>query len=123
MSRRPSLCVPITLAGLMICLLRVVTNGQDAPGRVELPGTRVSLVPPPGFTLNDQIQGFADPNGATIVVVAFDQPFVETSADMKQARRADMTVLAARPSKLENGRLATWAHLRQTYREEILIKW
>ena len=88
-----------------------------------MPGTRVSLVPPSGFTLNEQIQGFADPNGATIVVVALDQPFVEMSADMKQAKRADMTILAARPTKLENGRLATWAHIRQAYGGETFFKW
>ena len=115
MSRPPYPCVPTTLAWLIICLLPIVTNGQSAPGRVEMPGTRVSLVPPPGFTLNDQIQALPGSDGITIVVGALDQPFVETSADMKQAKRADMTILAARPARLENGRLATRAHIGKDY--------
>lgn len=113
----------VTLAGLMICLVPVVAIAQDASGRVEVAGTRVSFVPPPEFKMNSQIQGFSGPNGATIVVIEMDLPFQEASADMKQAKRDDMTILAARPTKLENGRLATWAHVRQTYRGQVFSKW
>lgn len=123
MSSGTSLCLHVTLAGLMICLVPVVANAQDATGRVEVTGTRVSFVPPPEFKVNSQMQGFVGPNGATIVVIELEQPFAEMSAGLKQAKRDDMTILAARPTKLENGRLATWAHVRQTFRGEVFSKW
>jgi hypothetical protein len=120
---RMSLCFYVTLAGLMICLVPVVTNAQDAPGRVEVTGTRVSLVPPPEFKLNSQLPGFVGPDGATIFVGELEQPFAEMSAGLKQVKRDDMTILAARPTKLENGRLATWAHTRQTLGGAVFFKW
>lgn len=123
MTSRTSLCLFMSLAGLVSCLVPVVSNAQDAAGRVEVAGTRVSFVPPPGFKVSSQIQGFVGPNGATIVVIELDQPFAEMSADMKRAKRVDMIILDAKPAKLENGRPATWAHLRQTYRGEALSKW
>jgi hypothetical protein len=123
MSSRRARCLQAILAGLVSCLVPVEAAAQVATGRVEVTGTGVSLVPPPEFKANSQTQGFVGPNNATIVVIELEQPFAEMSAGLKQAKRDDMAILAARPTKLENGRLATWAHIRQTYRGEVFSKW
>lgn len=62
------------LAGALGVMLIALSSVHAEPVRV--PGTRLSLEPPPGFVPGTQFQGFMLPDvGATIVVQEIPQPF------------------------------------------------
>ena len=66
-----------TVALVLPWLISFSAAAQDSALRVEVTGTRVSMVPPSAFEVADRFPGFVGPNGASIQVTEIAGPFKE----------------------------------------------
>lgn len=120
-------CGGRAVALLLPCLISFSAAAQDSSRRVEVTGTRVSLVPPSDFEVADRFPGFVGPNGASIQVTEIAGPFKEVTAgfsDPEQVKKQGMTIVAPpQPITLADGTPALWLRFRQDYRGERYLKW
>jgi hypothetical protein len=72
-------CGRCIVALLLPCFLSVTAAAQDSVRRIDVIGTRVSLVPPSDFEVADRFSGFVGPNGASIQVTEIAGPFKEVT--------------------------------------------
>ena len=118
--------MPRLLTLIALLLVPCPVLAQDVPTRVEVTGTRVSLIPPAEFHSADRFPGFAGPNGSSIQVTEMAGPFKEIAAGFSNpelAKKQGMTVLTSQPIALDDGTGAIWIHLRQDYRGDRFLKW
>jgi hypothetical protein len=112
---------------ILLACLSGVAKAQNSTPRIDVTGTRVSLVPPADFELADRFPGFVGPNGASIQVTEIAGPFKEVSggfSDPELASKQGMTIVAPPQSiTLADGTPALWIHFRQDYRGEAYLKW
>jgi hypothetical protein len=116
-----------TVALVLPWLISFSAAAQDGARRVEVTGTRVSMVPPSAFEVADRFPGFVGPNGASIHVTEIAGPFKEVTAgfsDPELAKKQGMTILAPPQSiTLADGTQALWFQFRQDYLDERFRKW
>ena len=68
----------------------LVSAGQATAQSVRIPGTSVSLTPPPGFQMATRFSGFERLDaGASIVVTEMAAPFEEVAAGMRGQAAAE----------------------------------
>lgn len=110
------------MAGL---ILAVLSMGLAAADPVRVPGTKVSLQPPPGFSPADKFPGFQRAElQASIMVTELPAP----AADMMKAMTKEglasrgMTLLSSQTEKVD-GRDALLLHVAQTAAGTEYLKW
>jgi hypothetical protein len=110
-------------------LISFSAAAQDSAPRVEVTGTRVSMVPPSAFEVADRFPGFVGPNGASIQVTEIAGPFTEVTAGFsnpEQVKKQGMTIIAPpQPITLADKTQALWFQfwqdsLGQRYRKWVL---
>lgn len=99
---------------------------QSPPKLVRVEGTKVSLVPPPGFVPSKQFTGYElAATGASIIVLELSGPIAQVTAgfnDPAQLSRKAMQLLGRETVTL-NGAPATLFHLAQTANGTEYLKW
>lgn len=120
-------CRGRAVALLLPCLISFSAAAQDSSRRVEVTGTRVSLIPPADFEVADRFPGFVGPNSASIQVTEIAGPFKEVTAgfsDPQLTKKQGMTIIAPpQPITLLDGTPALWLQFRQDSSGERYLKW
>lgn len=112
---------------LFAVLMRVAAPAQT-PGHLLVPGTKISLVPPAGFTAASSFSGFEQPDAAASIMVAdVPGPVQQMKAGMTSATLATrgMKLLRTEPVTIK-GTPATILHIIQPangllYRKQLLL--
>lgn len=91
----------------------------------KVPGTRVTLTPPPGFTPSGLFPGFGqEEKSASIVVVEVPGPYAEvTGGFTKEGLAPKGLTLLSRANTTLNGQTALLANLRQEALGTVYLKW
>lgn len=98
---RPARLVTSMLAALVSAF--AIASPADAQDVVRVPGTRVSIVVPPGFEPAAQFPGFGQADtGSSIVVTEMPAPFGAVRAGMSEASMASrgMTLLSSEDARI-----------------------
>lgn len=106
-------------------ILAVLGFGLAAADPVRVPGTKVSLQPPPGFSPADKFPGFQRPElQASIMVTELPAPAAEMMKAMTKEGLASrgMTLLSSQTEKVD-GRDALLLHVAQTGAGTEYLKW
>ena len=114
----------LTAAG-WLCLLSLSAAAQALSDPVPVPGTGVSLMPPPGFVAATQFPGFGqEESGASIMVTEIPGPYAEVTAGFSKGGLVSqgMTLVSKQEITLE-GRKALLLHLKQTAEGMAYLKW
>jgi hypothetical protein len=113
-----------SLAGpLGLVLLLAATVDAAA---VRVPGTRVSLEPPPGFDPAGRFPGFQQPDTASsIMVTEIPGPFEKVSAGMTREGLASrgMTLIDSKPATVAGAAAGLLLHVHQQAGEVLFAKW
>lgn len=117
---------PKPLAMLAVLALLALPALPAVAARVQIPGSRISLEPPAGFTLADRFPGFADPSsGASILVTEMPAPLAEARQGMTVEMMAPrgMKLLGSETVSLDGGGEATLLDVEQTAGGRVARKW
>jgi hypothetical protein len=110
---------------LLLVIMITVIAPVLAAGLVQIKGTRVSLVPPPGFTSADSFNGFQlKEKAASIVVIELPAPFESATAGFTSEGLASkgMTLLEQSTVTL-GGRQALLLKVAQKASGKDFLKW
>jgi hypothetical protein len=115
------------LSLVLVGWLAAVTASAQAPeaGRIQIAGTRVSLVPPPGFTTSTKFPGIVhEPSGSAIAVTEAATSFAASAVGLSAERLAasGRTVLERREIALD-GRKGHLLRLRQRSQVATMTRW
>jgi hypothetical protein len=94
-------------------------------GPIQVPGTKVSLVPPPTFVLSQQFPGFGhEQSGSSIMVTEMPAPYAQITAAFTKEGLATqgMSVLSQRDITI-SGKPAFLIHVRQSAQGTVFLKW
>jgi hypothetical protein len=106
--------------------LAISAHAQKAESKlVNVTGTKVSLAPPPSFTLSEQFPGFShEETGSSILVTEMPAPFSAiTAAFTKELLTIQQITLLSRRDLSLGGKPAVLLHLRQIVQEVPFLKW
>jgi hypothetical protein len=89
-------------------------------------GTRVSLIPPSGFTPSERFPGYSqESTGSSIMVTEFSAPLAETSSGLTSpsalAKRG--MVLLKKQQVVVDGQAGILAQVKQNFQEAEYLKW
>ncbi|MCA8831156.1 hypothetical protein [Hymenobacter pini] len=112
----------------LILLLVSVAASAQTPEHVVVSGTKISLIPPAGFTAASSFSGFEQPDAAASIMISdIPGPIKQMKAAMTPAALATrgMKLLRTEPVTL-NGAPATILHVTQSanglaYRKQMLL--
>ena len=109
-----------------LCLIVAAAGAVSAQAVVHVPGTRVSLEPPQGFTLAQRFPGFerSDPQFSIMVTEMPSAPVahVMTGMSKEEFARRGMTLISSERQKIE-GRDALLLQLAQDAAGTTFLKW
>ena len=110
---------------LFVALTTIWVPASPAAEASRIPGTKVSLEPPAGFSLAEQFPGFQRADaGASIVVTEVAAPVAELRAGLTSEGVASrgMTLLTSTPATI-SGQSATLLQVTQNASGTTFIKW
>lgn len=115
---------------IVLLLLWGVPNFAQtgAQPRQEKPvvGTRVSLIPPSGFTPSERFPGYSqDSTGSSIMVTEFPAPLAETSSGLStpSALSKRGMVLLKKQQVVVGGKACILVQIKQNFKEAEYLKW
>jgi hypothetical protein len=114
---------------VVLSLLGVPTFAQTVtqpPQEKRVTGTRVTMIPPSGFTPSERFPGYSqESTGSWIMVTEFPAPFVEISSSLSNPSALSQRgmVLLKREEVVVAGHKGILAQVKQNLQETEYLKW